>query len=71
MPITFRGVTTITTINLKFRFINADHHHLWGLQGCSCTRPALCGSVDKNVGFLVLAVIVMLPCTNPSCTTAK
>ena len=40
MPIPFRGVTTTTTINLKFRFINADHHHLWwefGCKGCvSC-----------------------------------
>ena len=40
MPITFRAVTTTTTMSLKFRFINADYHHLWGefgSKGCvSC-----------------------------------
>ena len=43
MPITFQGVTTTTTINLKFRFINAAHHHLRGEFGCkgcvSCGWP--------------------------------
>ena len=42
-----------------------------GLQGFSSTCPALRGNVNKNVGLSVLGGIVMLPCTSPSCTTAK
>ena len=29
MPITLQGVTATTTIDPKFRFVNADYHHLW------------------------------------------
>ena len=35
MSIDFQGVTTTTTISLKFPFINADHHHVWGEFGCN------------------------------------
>ena len=34
LHVTSRSVQTTTCIKLKFRFINADHHHLWGEFGC-------------------------------------